>query len=322
MTNRIELSVIVPVTYGQQDSTAAATEVAALAKDYLAGLDSVGKSFEILFIVDGDKPETFDALSQLALTEQRIRILKFAKAFGDATAIVAGFRNSSGEIILTLPASPQVSSQAIPDLVAGLENTDMAVACRSDRVSGTSDRSKNWRRRGFHWLVRILSGERYSDLGCAARAFSRKILEEIPLYGAHHIFLPLLAAKQGFRVTEVVVKVHDSKPKSGGYNAKFYLQRILDIFTVVFLVRFTKKPIRFFGMIGSVTFIFGMTVLSYVIFQRLFFGTPLADRPALLVSSLFTVLGLQVFALGLLGELIIFTHAKDLKEYTIEKVIN
>jgi hypothetical protein len=90
----------------------------------------------------------------------------------------------------------------------------------------------------------------------------------------------------------------------------------------VFLTRFTKKPLRFFGTIGSVVFALGAIFLTYLVILKLFFGVALADRPALLLSSLMVVLGLQVFALGLLGELIIFTHAKDMKEYTIEKIVN
>jgi len=97
---------------------------------------------------------------------------------------------------------------------------------------------------------------------------------------------------------------------------------MLDILTVFFLVRFTKRPLRFFGTIGSMTFAAGFIFLGYVLIERTFFDVALADRPALLLSSLLVVLGLQIFALGLLGELIIFTHARDIKEYTIEKVIN
>ena len=107
-----------------------------------------------------------------------------------------------------------------------------------------------------------------------------------------------------------------------GYSPRVYVRHVLDILTVFFLVRFTKRPLRFFGTIGSIVFFVGAVVLTYVIFERVFFDVALADRPALLLSSLFVVLGLQVFALGLLGELIIFTNAKDIKEYTIEKVIN
>jgi hypothetical protein len=106
------------------------------------------------------------------------------------------------------------------------------------------------------------------------------------------------------------------------YGPKEYVQRFLDVLTVIFLVRFTKKPLRFFGMIGSVTFLLGVVFLAYVMVERLFFNVSLADRPALLLSSLLVVLGLQIFALGLLGELIIFTHAQELKEYTIEKIVN
>ena len=313
MSRVVSISAIVPVTHRTDD-------IVEITKDYIAVLDSMEQDFEILFIVDGDKPEAFESLQELAATDARIRIVKFAKSFGDAAAIDAGFRYSSGEVLLTLPAHYQVDPESIQTLIDSLDSCDMAVACR--KSSKQKSHFAAFRRRLFHWLVRISSGESFSDLGCSARAFKRKILEEIPVYGEQHIFLPLLASKQGFRVKEVqVAEAMRDRPKSRS-GAGFYLQRVLDIFTVVFLVRFTKKPIRFFGMIGSITFVFGLSVLLYIIGQRLIFGVALADRPALLVSSLLTVLGLQIFALGLLGELIIFTHARDMKEYTIEKIIN
>lgn len=313
MSRVLGISAIVPVTQRTEDTVE-------LAKDYVAVLDSMEQSFEILFIVDGDKPEIFESLSELAATDERIRIIKFAKSFGDAIAISAGCHNSSGEVVLTLPAYYQVPPESIENLVKGLDTCDMAIARRQsgEQMSPFAV----YRRKLFHWLVRISSGDNFSDLGCTARAFKRKVLEEIPVYGEQHIFLPLLASKHGFRIIEVEVAqpMRDrSRSRSG---ARFYLQRILDIFTVVFLVRFTKKPIRFFGMIGSVTFVFGLFFLLFIIGQRLIFDVALADRPALLVSSLLTVLGLQIFALGLLGELIIFTHARDIKEYTIEKIVN
>lgn len=313
MSRVIDISAIVPVTQRTEDT-------AELAKDYVAVLDSMEQSFEILFIVDGDKPEIFKSLKQMAAADRRIRIIKFAKSFGDATAISAGCHHSSGEVVLTLPAHYQVKPESIKTLVDGLDKCDMAVARRQ---SGTQMSAfAIHRRRLFHWLVRISSGDNFSDLGCTARAFKRKVLEEIPVYGEQHIFLPLLAAKQGFRVSEFEVAQPTRDRSSSRSGARFYLQRVLDIFTVVFLVRFTKKPIRFFGMIGSVTFVFGLFFLLYIIGQRLIFDVALADRPALLVSSLLTVLGLQIFALGLLGELIIFTHARDMKEYTIERIVN
>ena len=108
---------------------------------------------------------------------------------------------------------------------------------------------------------------------------------------------------------------------SGGYATREYAHRVLDIFTVFFLVRFTKKPLRFFGMLGASTFVIGALLVAWLAIDRLVFLHPLADRPALLLSSLLVVLGMQLFALGLLGELIIFTHARDIKDYQIDEVV-
>lgn len=313
MNRRIDVSAIVPVSRRTQD-------ISDLAIEYISALSGTDRSFEILFIIDGEKPAVFDSLKRLAEGDKRIRIVKFAKEFGEATAVSAGFRLSKGSLIMTLPAYFQVEPSSIVTLLDSLESCDMAVARRSPRQHKSAFEIQ--RRNLFHWLIKVSSGEAFSDLGCAARAFRREILEEIPLYGEQHSFLPVLASKQGFRVTEVDIPQSSRDRFEGRYGAREYLHRMLDIFSVVFLVRFTKRPIRFFGMIGSITFVFGGLVVMTVVIQRLFLGMPLANRPALLVGSLLTVLGLQVFALGLLGELIIFTHAREIKEYTIEKTVN
>jgi hypothetical protein len=133
--------------------------------------------------------------------------------------------------------------------------------------------------------------------------------------------LPILADRLGFRVAEVDVPQSEKDRNTGGYRFREYAHRILDIFTVFFLVRFTKKPLRFFGMVGVSAFVIGALLVAWLSVERLVFGVPLADRPALLLSSLIVVLGLQLFALGLLGELIIFTHARNIKDYQIDRVI-
>lgn len=170
-------------------------------------------------------------------------------------------------------------------------------------------------------MIGSVTGQRFNDLGCGARAMRRRVLEEITLYGDQHRFLPVLANRQGFRVVEVDLRQSSSDRYAGGYPFRDYVRRMLDIFTVFFLVRFTKKPLRFFGMVGASTFAIGALLVTWLAIDRLVFGHPLADRPALLLSSLLAVLGMQLFALGLLGELIIFTHARDIKDYQIDEVI-
>jgi hypothetical protein len=170
-------------------------------------------------------------------------------------------------------------------------------------------------------MIASVTGQAFHDLGCGARAMRRRVLEEISLYGDQHRFLPVLANRQGFRVVEVDLRQSPRDRYDRGYPVRDYVHRVLDIFTVFFLVRFTKKPLRFFGMVGASTFVIGAVLVAWLAIDRLVFLHPLADRPALLLSSLLVVLGMQLFALGLLGELIIFTHARDIKDYQIEAVI-
>jgi hypothetical protein len=155
----------------------------------------------------------------------------------------------------------------------------------------------------------------------AVRLFSRAVAHEVPLYGDQHRFLPALASRRGFRVREIELRQSPKDRFHGHYRLREYLHRFLDVLTVFFLVRFTKKPLRFFGTIGFIAAGIGGVATAILVFQKLFFGQALAGRPALLLASLLVVLGVQTFALGLIGELIIFTHATGMKEYTIRRVI-
>ena len=313
MSNDDKISAIVPVSERFDVS-------GALAAEYLDALKATGKEFELIFVLDGTLKQLGSALHELAKKHDNLRIIQLTRSFGESTALSAGLEHTSGQIILTLPAYAQVDSGELGRLLDELKDCDMAIAVRWPRAAAS--RFEVFRRKAFHWLVNSVSRTSFSDLGCGVRAFKRVVADEVPIYGDQHRFIPLLALRRGFRVREVELRQSDRDRYDEGYGPKFYLQRFLDIFTVVFLVRFTKKPLRFFGMIGSITFLVGAVFLAVVVIQRLFFDMGLADRPALLLSSLLVVLGLQIIALGLLGELIIFTHARDLKEYTIEKIVN
>lgn len=247
--------------------------------------------------------------------------MQLAKNFGEASALTAGFASTTAAIILTLPAYSQVDVTEIPKVLNELSNCDLAVATRVSR-SPSASRFHVLRRRVFHWLVRKATGEAFNDMGCGVRALKRNVVDELQLYGEQYRFFALLASWRGFKVNEVVVQETEGDQILDRHGFRDYLARLLDIFSIVFLTRFTKTPLRLFGAIGSVIFAFGAVILVYLVVQRLFFGVALADRPALLLTSLMVVLGVQLFALGLLGELIIFTHAKDMKEYSIEKIVN
>jgi len=313
MITKTMLSVIVPVG-DRYDSSGS------LVREYLDALDEAGGDFELVYVLDGQRSDLCEKLMELAREDANLRIIQLAKSFGEAATLSAGLENTGGEIIVTLPAYYQIEVQDIQKLIAELDSCDMAVGARWPRAAAS--KFEVFRRKAFHWLVSSVTGFSFSDLGCGARAFKRVVAAEVPIYGDLHRFIPLLALRRGFHVREVQVRQSQKDMYEKGYGTRTYLRRFLDIFTAAFLVRFTKKPLRFFGMVGSITFLTGAAFLLFVVIERLFFGVALADRPALLLSSLLVVLGLQLFALGLLGELIIFTHARELKEYTIDRIVN
>jgi glycosyltransferase involved in cell wall biosynthesis len=298
-----------------------ACDIAALVGEYRSGLDTLGAPYELIIVMDGPKPDiagNVQGLLRPAAENGNVTVISLTRRFGEATALMAGFQRARGETIITLPAYPQIEGGEISKLVQGLGSNDLAVGRRWPRAGG---RLEGLRRDAFHRLIAAVTGQRFNDLGCGVRAMKRRVLEEISLYGDQHRFLPVLANRQGFRVVEVDLRQSPRDRYDGGYPMRDYVHRVLDIFTVFFLVRFTKRPLRFFGMLGASTFAIGAVLVTWLAIDRLVFQHPLADRPALLLSSLLVVLGMQLFALGLLGELIIFTHAREIKDYQIDVVI-
>jgi glycosyltransferase involved in cell wall biosynthesis len=308
----VQVSVIVPV--GDRHSP-----LGELYAEYKHGLDQLGERYEVIFVLDGPRPDHEKFLTALAAQGEPITIVALTRHFGEATALMVGFEQAAGGVIFTLPAYFQVEGGAINSLRTALESADIAVGFREPRASRWFDAL---RRGAFHGMLRLVTRLEFRDLGCNARSMRRKVLEEIPLYGEQQRFLPVLAERQGFRVAEIALRQSAADRHNQAYAPRNYMRGFLDIFTIFFLVRFTKKPLRFFGMIGVATLALGILELAYLVFDRIFFSTPLADRPALLIASLMIVLGVQIFALGLLGELIIFTHAGGNKDYQVDRVIN
>lgn len=312
MDNIVQLSVVIPVLNRTDD-------LAKLYAGYEKALDELDLSYETIFVVDGGGDSAFEGLKTIALANDKVSVVRLAKNFGESVVLSTGFDQARGDLILTLPAYHQIEPESIVNLVAALDGSDLVIGRRWPRAGGSFEK---FRRKSFHFLLNMLSGEQYNDLGCGVRLFKSKIAVDIQLYGDQHRFFPVLANRQGFRVKEVDVKQSSKDNFRGRYRIREYLHRLLDIVTVFFLVRFTKKPLRFFGMVGSIASALGALVVVTLVLQRLFFDVALADRPALMLGSLLLVLGVQIFALGLVGELIIFTHAGSMKEYAIAEIFS
>ncbi|ADE16368.1 glycosyl transferase family 2 [Nitrosococcus halophilus Nc 4] len=312
MSSRIELSVIIPVT-DRYDN------IEEIYYDYKQNIKATNMAFEIVYIVDSHFDEVLENLKKLNKKGERIKIIKLAKSFSETTALNIGFDNSSGDIILTLPAYQQVQASEIPYLIKALDSHDMVVGRRWPRKDSGFNRIRS---KLFNLLLKGVSDLQIHDAGCNVRAFKRDVINEVHVYGDLHRFFPIIADRYGFKVVELNVAQSDRDISRRIYSTSAYLRTLLDILTIFFLIKFTKKPLRFFGLLGLGIFFIGLIATLYIVGERLFLGVSLANRPALLLSSLLIVFSIQVMAIGLIGEIIIFTHAKELKEYTVYEIIN
>lgn len=311
-TNTPYCSIILPVESRVDD-------IRQLLSEYSQAFESANVSFEIVVALDGLKPDILEQIRDLAESSPWLRIIQFSRQFGGAAALTAGFEQARGKVLMTLPAYWQVKAEELPRLLTAMkDDDDMLLAVRSPRAGSSFERL---RRRTFHGVLKFITAQSYRDLGCGVRLLRREVADEIRLYGDQHRFLPVLAARRGFRVREVELAQSPADKFRGRYRIRDYVHRLLDLMTVFFLVRFTKKPLRFFGSIGLIAAGIGALFVFVLVVQRLFFDQPLADRPALLLGSLLVVLGIQLFGLGLLGELVIFSHSGDSKEYAIRSIV-
>ena len=310
MTRRFDVSVIVPLV-------AKVGDLEALVEKYGAALREIGKTFEFIFIL-GPQHRTFgsDLRDIRRRTKVEITILALPAPFHEATALAAGFDRAAGEVIFTSAAFFQVTAEAIPIMLRELDegDVDLVVARRYPRRGSFLNRLQA---QVFHWMVRTLTATEFHDVTCGFRAMNRQVAEALHLYGDLHRFIPIIGRTLGFRVTEVKVKQHVEDRPTKLYGPAVYSRRILDILTVFFLVNFTRRPLRFFGLIGLGLLVIGGGITLYLGIYRLLGMGGIADRPLLLLGILMAVLGFQSISMGLLGELIIYTHARKMRTYRI-----
>lgn len=312
MNSTIDLSAII-VYYQKYEYD----EIKPLFNTYKENLNKTGLSYEVVFVIDGNMPQVLRQVKDIAKENNNIKIIKLGRWFGDATSLQAGFDSSDGELIITLPSFQQVEADEIPKLIENLGDNDMVVGWRYPRIDGFLNSLQS---KVFNSIIKTFVGTKYHDLKCNVRLFKREILENIYMYGDQDRFLPLWAWRLGYKVKEIKVKQYKADYRQKLYPLRSYVQRTLELVSLFFLIKFTKKPIRFFGSSGLIIFSLG-AILGLILFvQRFFFEIALADRPIVLVSLLLVVFGILAFAIGLVGELIIFTHAKDIKDYIVEEV--
>jgi hypothetical protein len=306
----IDIDVITPVG-------ARTDGLAALHRRRSEALRAAGYRPSFTYVVDGDLPQARDALAALARASDDACVIQLSRRFGETAAVLAGFANTKTEQLMILPAFEQVETASLGRVLEALAGADLVTVRRYPRCDSALRRGQSY---VFETLLKRV-GSKFRDPGCTVQALKRTVLEETQLYGEQHGFLPLLAANVGFKVVEIDLPQARSDAARHVQRPRSYVHRLVDILSVFFLTRFTRRPLRFFGPLGAACTVAGLVGLAIVVAQRLFLGVPLAERPALILSSLFVALGLQVLAIGLIGELIVFIHARSMRQYRVREII-
>jgi len=308
--NLYDISVIIPVTL--RDDGAEAVWNA-----YRDALLKTGKSFEFIYVLDGPHATYAETLERLGGEKAGIRIASLNRSYGEAACIVEGVKHARSETLLILPAHLQVVPESIPVLLEQAKSFDVVAGVRDRRQDTAMSR---WRGSVFNMFARF-AGSKFEDPGCTARVVRRHVFDEVHLQSDQHFFLPLLAERLGFSVKQIVLEQAEVDRRFRAHRPTDYVTRLMDVIGLAFMTRFMHKPFRFFGTIGASLLAAGLLSLLFVIVQRNFGDIPLADRPALLLSVLMIVLGIQIAAVGLMAEIVIFTRYRTTPAYRIDRIV-
>ena len=312
-----DISVVVPLYNEEQSLPELAAWIDRVAR-------AEGMTYEIVMVDDGSDDGSWGVIERLAAQYPAVRAVGFARNYGKSAALYCGFAAARGEVVFTMDADLQDSPDEIPAM------RRMIIDEGYDLVSGWKRKrhdpvGKRWPSKFFNWTARVASGIRLHDFNCGLKAYRRKVVKSIEVYGEMHRFIPILARKAGFR--RIGEKVVEHRPRKYG-QSKFGLERMLkgylDLITVLFMSHFGRSPMYFFGGLGTLMFLFGGGTTVWVIAAKLWkqaHGLPLrpvADQPLFYLAMLAVVLGVQLFLAGFLGELI-NRGSSDRNKYLIDK---
>ena len=290
--------------------------VALLFEELEAALDPLDTPWEVVFVDDGSTDGTFAALTRLHDANENVRVVRLRRNFGKSAALAAGFEQARGDVVVTIDADLQDDPAEIPRLLAKLDEG-------FDLVSGWKSRRRDpWTRRVlsrvFNRVASAVSGLTLHDVNCGLKAYRAEVVHDLRIYGELHRFLPVLAHERGYRVAELPV---NHRPRNHGrsrYGLERYLRGFLDLLTVSLVGRYRHRPLHLFGGIGLILGLLGTVVLAYLTVLKIA-GEAIGHRPLLILGVLLVVVGLQLFSLGLLGEMIRSLHEERAGQHERER---
>jgi glycosyltransferase involved in cell wall biosynthesis len=279
--------------------------------------EPTGHELEIIFVDDGSTDGSLETLKALHQEDPRVKVVRFRRNFGKAPALMAGFAQAQGEIVFTLDADLQDDPVEIPRFLEKLEQGyDLVSGWKFPRLDPITKTAPS---RLANFTIRLGSGMKLHDFNCGYKAMRSEVAKELKLYGDLHRYVPVLANWRGFNDTEIKVRHHPRKFGRSKYGFARLSRGLFDFITVVFLIRFTRRPLHFFGWLGILSLALGFLIDGYLSVLWLM-GEAIGHRPLLTLGTLLIMLGAQFISLGLVAEMISYSILSREDEYTIRKI--
>lgn len=308
----MDISIIIPL-YNEAESL---TELHAWITKVM---QQNGFSYEIIFIDDGSNDDSWKIIEALNHDDPHVKAIKFRRNYGKAAALNTGFEAAIGEVIITMDADLQDSPNEIPELYQMIKNQGY------DLVSGWKKKrydppSKTIPTKLYNWATRKATHIKLHDFNCGLKAYRNEVVKAIEIYGEMHRYIPVIAKWAGFvKIGEKVVQHYPRKHGKSKYGLNRFINGFLDLISISFIGRFGKKPMHFFGLIGTALFFIGFLIACYLAYAKFFLAEyKMTQRPLFYFGLLSMILGTQLFTAGFVGELISRT-SHDRNKYLIEK---
>lgn len=316
----MDISVVIPL-YNEEES------LPELIRWIKQVMDEHNFSFETIMVDDGSNDKSWSVIEELSNQYSFVRGIKFRRNYGKSAALHVGFQAAQGDVVITMDADLQDSPDEIPELYRMIKEDGF------DLVSGWKKKrhdplfTKRIPSKLYNRTVRMMSGIKLHDMNCGLKSYRKEVVKSIEVYGEMHRYIPVLAKQAGFkRIGEKVVIHQERKYGVTKFGLERFVNGFLDLFTVMFVTRFGKKPMHLFGTLGTLMFLAGGIMSIWIVVEKVMSQIkhlafrPVTDQPLFYIALAMAIMGVQLFLAGFLGELISRSSA-DRNHYLIEKEI-
>jgi len=310
----VKLSIVIPA-YNEAESL----------PELLLWIETVmqqhGYSYEVIFIDDGSRDNSWEVIESLSQKNAQVRAIKFQRNYGKSPALNEGFKLAQGEYVVTMDADLQDSPEEIPELIQVLEEGKFDLVSGWKKVRHDNKFTKNLPSKLYNSVTGKMSGIKLHDMNCGLKIYKKQVIKSIEVFGEMHRYIPVLAKAAGFdRIGEKPVQHQKRKYGTSKFGMERFVNGFLDLSTIIFITRYGRKPMHLFGLWGSIIFVIGFLITAYLIVSKFIWDTSITSRVPFYLALTAMVLGTQFFLAGFIGELI-NRRSPDRNHYLIEETI-